>query len=396
MPNEPESRTTRAEGEPLSLDERKFQLELQKFELEKSKSRGTSFFNSNLGIILTAMVGIATVAVSYLQLQISNQSSLAQLELEKSTAKAARDKDERAFQFDVARMLLEKQSDISTEDLNHVYYLRDIVMSTLPADISVRITRKMAENASRDDLRSAWNDGYVKLQLSVTTPSAGPAQPATTVDFVVTQLPILANPDGKGRIADILQAAGEFKLEDSNTVEIMLAFILSNTNYLKLNVENLNYHSAARLTAIWPRLFPTADDARPFVGNPELLANKIYADRMGNVESGDGWKYRGRGYLMTTGRASYERSSALVGVDLVANPDQLLDSKIAAREVAATFAQLGKPISVESVVRGLNGGFMGLAEVQAIFEKLAAGTPRVTEGLTITSGATNGDAVQAQ
>ena len=73
-----------------------------------------------------------------------------------------------------------------------------------------------------------------------------------------------------------------------------------------------------------------------------------------------------------------------MGVDLVANPDLLLDSRVAAREAAATFAQFSAPITVEGAVRKLSGGWIGLSNVQSIFEKLATETPRATEGLTIT------------
>lgn len=97
-----------SENGPNSLEERKFQLEVQKFEFEKSKSRGLRFFNSNLGVIITAIIGTATIAVSYLQLQINRESNAnqvelqrstsdAQLNLEKSKAIAAQEKDERTF-----------------------------------------------------------------------------------------------------------------------------------------------------------------------------------------------------------------------------------------------------------------------------------------------------------
>ncbi|MEY9632965.1 hypothetical protein ABIF66_004124 [Bradyrhizobium japonicum] len=135
------------ENGPISLEERKFQLEVQKFEFEKSKSRGLRFFNSNLGVIITAIIGTATIAVSYLQLQINRESSANQLELQRSTndaqltlekskASAAQEKDERTFQFDVARLMLERQSDINTEEIKRVYYLREIVMSALPNTVA--------------------------------------------------------------------------------------------------------------------------------------------------------------------------------------------------------------------------------------------------------------------
>jgi hypothetical protein len=179
------------------------------------------------------MIGTATIVVSYLQLEINRQSSVlqldlqrsisvAQLDLEKSKARAAQEKDERTLQFDIARLLLERQSDINTEEIKRVYYLRDIVMSALPNDIGLKITRKMADNASDDGVRSAWLDGFVKLSVvDATATAVGTPHPSITVDYVSAQFSTLATSDAKKRIADILEAAREFSLQDS--VAVLLA-----------------------------------------------------------------------------------------------------------------------------------------------------------------------------
>jgi putative chitinase len=88
--------------------------------------------------------------------------------------------------------------------------------------------------------------------------------------------------------------------------------------------ENLNY-SAERLSKLYPKLFPPKLAAR-VVASPDrdrIIANTIYANRMGNgnYASGDGYKYRGRGYIQLTGRENYEKMGKLIGVDLVNNPD---------------------------------------------------------------------------
>jgi len=378
--------------DPVSLEERKFQLEIQKFEYEKSKSRGLGFFNANLGIIITAIIGTATIVVSYLQLEINSQSSAqqlvlqtsisnAQLDLEKSKATAAKEDDERKFELEIAKLLLEKKADINTEDVKQVFYLRDIVMSALPSDVGVKITKKMADNAPTDEVRLAWLDGYVKLSVSVATSAAGAPHSTLTVDYVVTQFPALATSDARIRVWDVLAAAQEFNLQDS--VGIMLAYVLHSSNFFTSMIENVNYGSSDRLAALFPITFPTPAEAVPFVNDPHALANKVYGHRLGNIEPDDGWKYRGRGYLFTTGRGSYKKSSSLLGIDLIADPDKLLDSKVAARETAAIFAHLNKPITVDGVIRQLNGAMQGFASVQAIYEKLAPGTPKVTQGLTI-------------
>ena len=95
--------------------------------------------------------------------------------------------------------------------------------------------------------------------------------------------------------------------------------------------ENLTYSSAERIRAVWPKRFPGLGDALPFVRNPQGLANKVYAGRMGNVGPNDGWTYRGRGYPQTTGRENYERFGRLLGLNLLGNPDLALDPGVSAR-----------------------------------------------------------------
>src|SRR5574339_742506 len=70
--------------------------------------------------------------------------------------------------------------------------------------------------------------------------------------------------------------------------------------------ENLNY-SAQRLTQVWPKRFPSLSAAKPYANNPQRLANKVYGDRLGNVDPNDGWLFRGRGLAQITGRENYAR-----------------------------------------------------------------------------------------
>ncbi len=87
--------------------------------------------------------------------------------------------------------------------------------------------------------------------------------------------------------------------------------------------ENLNY-SASRLLEVFPKYF-TKNETPHFHRNPEKIANRVYANRMGNGNeaSGDGWKYRGRGLIQLTGRNNYQRFSDFIGVDAVNNPDYI-------------------------------------------------------------------------
>lgn len=96
--------------------------------------------------------------------------------------------------------------------------------------------------------------------------------------------------------------------------------------------ENLTYTSATRLREVWPSRFTSTAAAIPYVRNPQGLANRVYADRMGNgpEASGDGWRYRGRALPQLTGEDNYRKASKLVGVDLVSDPEAANDPDISA------------------------------------------------------------------
>lgn len=133
-------------------------------------------------------------------------------------------------------------------------------------------------------------------------------------------------------------------------------------------VENLNY-SAERLCQVWPKRFPNVIAAHPFEHNPEKLAERTYGGRMGNVNPGDGWHYRGRGAGLT-GRDNYKRFGDLIGIDLIADPDKAGEPVIAPRIAGAfwTEHQLN-PVAdrddIEAVTEAWNGGLIGLADRKA-------------------------------
>jgi len=106
-----------------------------------------------------------------------------------------------------------------------------------------------------------------------------------------------------------------------------LAQISAESGQLRNVEENLNY-SAPRLRVVWPRRFPTAEAAAPYAGNPEALGNRVYADRLGNgdEQSGDGYRYRGRGLMQTTGRYNYRMAGFENDPDALARPITAADS----------------------------------------------------------------------
>lgn len=118
------------------------------------------------------------------------------------------------------------------------------------------------------------------------------------------------------KYATYLNAAMEhYDINTEVRVPMFLAQISMESARLSRVEENLSY-SAKRLMAVWPRRFPTLDSALPYAMNPKALANKVYANRMGNGDeaSGDGWLYRGRGLKQLTGSDNYHAAEADLGM----------------------------------------------------------------------------------
>lgn len=120
-----------------------------------------------------------------------------------------------------------------------------------------------------------------------------------------------------------------------NTVLRQAMFLaqMDHESGLKPISENLNYSESGLLKTFGKYFTPS--EAKEFARKPEKIANRVYANRMGNGNecSGDGWKYRGRGFIQTTGKNNYSYLTKVTGIDYVSNPDLLLneaDAMIAA------------------------------------------------------------------
>lgn len=131
--------------------------------------------------------------------------------------------------------------------------------------------------------------------------------------------------------------------------------------------ESLNYTTADRLMAVWPKRFRTRAAAEPFVRSPRDLANLVYGGRMGNVGLDDGWRYIGRGLLQITGKDMYAQVGDAIGVDLVANPElvALEDHAVAAALAVWKIKDCDEHADVDDiagVTRRINGGLHGLED----------------------------------
>jgi putative chitinase len=148
--------------------------------------------------------------------------------------------------------------------------------------------------------------------------------------------------------------------------------------------ENLNY-SADGMAAIWPNRFAVlGQDKKPVKKEgkntpnkfalalhrkPEMIANVVYSNRMGNgsIESGDGWKYRGRGLKQLTGKNNYAACGKSLGFDLINAPDTLLEMSWAALSAAWFWsvnncAQFADKDDFVGLTKRINGGTIGLED----------------------------------
>ena len=134
--------------------------------------------------------------------------------------------------------------------------------------------------------------------------------------------------------------------------------------------ENLNY-SAKSLDAVFGKYFVRAGrDANEYARQPEKIANVVYANRMdnGDTESGDGWRYRGRGPIQLTGKSNYASFSADYGVDAIGNPDLVSEDKQVALMSAIWFwnknglNKLADSGDIKTMTKRINGGYIGLED----------------------------------
>jgi putative chitinase len=157
-------------------------------------------------------------------------------------------------------------------------------------------------------------------------------------------------------------------LNTKNRVAGFIAQCGHESAHFKLVRENLNY-SADGLRRVFPKYFPTLDLATEYARKPEKIANRVYAGRMGNgpEASGDGWKYRGRGFIQLTGKANYTQCGKDLGLDLVGKPEMVEGTK-AAVATAIWYWQknnlnkFADADDIKGMTKAINGGYHGLDE----------------------------------
>jgi len=141
--------------------------------------------------------------------------------------------------------------------------------------------------------------------------------------------------------------------------------------------ENLSYSTPERLVEVFKNRFNGLADAAQYLRQPEKLANRVYANRLGNGDtaSGDGWKYRGRGLFQLTGRANYMAAGDGLGTDYKANPDLVAEPPDAAFTAAWYWAvgnlnAMADVGQIDVITRRINGpAMLGADERRALYQR---------------------------
>jgi putative chitinase len=180
----------------------------------------------------------------------------------------------------------------------------------------------------------------------------------------------------KGHIPDrVIDQIPEVMEKFAVNTPLRLAHFLAQCGHesggFRLTQENLNY-SAKGLMGIFKKYFPTQALANAYARQPQKIANRVYGNRMGNgpETSGEGFKFRGRGYIQLTGKQNYTAFDASVPESIVDNPD-LVATKYPLASAAWFWSKNGlnkiadegaTDAVVTKVTRRVNGGTIGLAD----------------------------------
>lgn len=161
------------------------------------------------------------------------------------------------------------------------------------------------------------------------------------------------------------------------TTKLRIAHFMAQIEHesgLKPIAENLNY-SAQGLMQIFSKYFNT-NEAVLFSRKPKKIANRVYANRMGNGNeaSGEGWKYRGRGFIQITGKINYFQLANDTDLDCLKNPDLLLEEANAMISALwfwnkAGLNKLADKNDLKGITRKINGGYNGLEHRKELLNK---------------------------
>lgn len=195
-----------------------------------------------------------------------------------------------------------------------------------------------------------------------------------TIDQLLRICPNLPRQKAELLLPSLLAAMAEREIDRPLRIAAFVATLAHESGEFRVIEEDL-WYSAGGLLRTFGKYF-TPVQAQAYARQPEKIANRAYANRGGNglEESGDGWRYRGRGYIQVTLKENYRKASAVLGVDLVKNP-ALAAEPATACFLAAWFWQANgcnqkaDADDLRGVTKIVNGGQNGLRERLRFYER---------------------------
>jgi putative chitinase len=166
----------------------------------------------------------------------------------------------------------------------------------------------------------------------------------------------------------------DYEINTPLRVAAFLAQCIHESGGFEFLRENLNYR-AASLIKVWPRHFPNLEIASQYERNPQKIANRAYANRMGNGDesSGDGWRYCGRGLIQLTGKSNYELFAESIETPVEQIPEYL-ETFEGAVQSACWFWEtnnlnsLADRRDIVGLTKKINGGTIGLEDRKKHYE----------------------------
>lgn len=151
--------------------------------------------------------------------------------------------------------------------------------------------------------------------------------------------------------------------------------VLHESGSMRFVTENLNY-SAKALRLVFAKYFQTDEEAEKYARQPERIANRVYAKRMGNgsESSGDGWRYRGRGFIQLTGKKNYQAFADWILDDRVVDQPEIVATDYAVQSAVFYWDKnklnaVADQDDVKKMTRLVNGGDNGLAHRRELYGK---------------------------
>ena len=213
-----------------------------------------------------------------------------------------------------------------------------------------------------------WNKMFGSQQL-ITEPTIPVAKTVASVGGL--KLENLRGHIPDAVIAQIPDTAAKFEINTPLRLAHFLAQCGHESGGFKATQENLNY-SVSGLKGIFSKYFKEAGLAEQYQRNPQKIASRVYGGRMGNgpESTGDGFKFRGRGYIQLTGKDNYTAFGRAINEDMTANPDKVA-THYALLSAAWFFSKNGlhrmadegaSDLVVTKITKRVNGGTIGLPD----------------------------------